>query len=286
MSLALPSPIRSRRPCTGPLASLAAWVGSDRTDAAPAADAAGRSSGAEPPGLLWASVGDPESLLWEAEAGRIVRCRYGEASPCRIDVLVDEAGLPMAWWQHQWGADCDGQALPLPYAIAHQAFYTGGERPLGAMPFACSGEQAMDALAAAARRDPLDYRLALLATAGRPRRVLERVAITGAWTGPRAGQGVALVQWGGAVVAVVARWPDPAHLDGSGPWLAAVVDAAGANGQDGTLTALAALGLPLACVERMPPRAGQMTVTAAALHTAVLAAALAATANARRAQGG
>lgn len=283
MSLALSSPIRSRHSCHG---RLAAWVAADRAEAVPAVGVQGGSSGGEPPGLLWASLGDPESLLWEAEAGRIVRCRYGEEGSCRIDVLLDEGGFPMAWWQHQRDAACDGQALPLPYAIAHQAFYTGGERPPGAMPFAWTSEQAVDVLAAAAGRDPLDYRLALLATAGRSRRVLERAAVTTAWTGARAGQGVALVRWGGAVVAVVARLPDPAQPEGSGPWLAAVIDDAGTGGQERTLTALASLGLPLACVEYLAPRAGQMAVAGAALRTAVLAAALAATANARRTQGG
>ncbi len=239
------------------------------------------------PGVLWACMGDAESMLWDAPAGRVVRRQFGvppgapgEPALCRIDAMVDAGGLPLAWWQHQCGPARDPAALPLPYGIAHQSFYAGDAGRESAMPFALYAEMFVDELAHAARRDPLDFRLALLAPASRQRRVLERAAQLGGWTLALPDQppcGVALVQWGGLVVAMVGRL----RQDGHGASLTAVVDGRIAGDADRALRALAALGTPMLNVEFTGSHDGMVRASASALQMAVLVASLAAVANAR-----
>lgn len=239
------------------------------------------------PGVLWACLGDAESMLWDAAPGRVVRRQFGlphgasgEPALCRIDAMVDASGLPLAWWQHQCGPARDPAALPLPYGIAHQSYYAGDTGRESAMPFALYAEMFVDVLAHAARRDPLDFRLAMLAPDSRQRRVLERAARLGDWATARKQQppcGVALVQWVGLVVAMVARLRD----DGHGAGLVAVVDGRIAGDGDRAVRALAALGTPMLNIEFTGGHDGMVRASASALQMAVLVASLASVANAR-----
>jgi hypothetical protein len=239
------------------------------------------------PGVLWACMGDAESMLWDAPAGRVVRRQFGvpqgadgEPALCRIDAMVDAGGLPLAWWQHQCGPARDPAALPLPYGIAHQSYYADDMGRESAMPFALYAEMFVDELAHQARRDPLDFRLAMLAPASRQRRALERAAQLGGWSTARGQQppcGVALVQWGGLVVAMVGRLRD----DGHGAGLVAVVDGRVEGDGDRALRALAALGTPMLNIEFTGGHDGMVRASASALQMAVLVASLASVANAR-----
>lgn len=152
--------------------------------------------------------GDAESLLWEAPAAEVVRAAYGQAacaSPeALIDVRLDLRGFPLAWWQYQRHAS---RPLHWPYEVPHGAWYAGeGPTRAGpgpAWPWALGAERLLDRLAARAGRDPIDYRLALLAPGALEARALHALAARLAAQALPAG-GVAVLRAGRLAVAAAA----------------------------------------------------------------------------------
>jgi isoquinoline 1-oxidoreductase beta subunit len=104
-------------------------------------------------------------------------------------------GRPVAWWQRIVGPELALDGVDMPYAIANfhdervkcdPGIPTGPWRSVGASQNAFVIESFIDELAHAAGRDPLAYRLDLLAASPRHRRVLELAAEQSGWAQPPA----------------------------------------------------------------------------------------------------
>jgi len=108
-------------------------------------------------------VGDAEGRLWNAPRSRVVRrsLRSG-ALRNEVHVLLDSAGLPLAWWQRCSGAPLASPRWSLPYAVPHFTLYT-----IDGAPHGLGVEALIDELAQAAGFTPLGYRQALMPVTGR-----------------------------------------------------------------------------------------------------------------------
>ncbi len=193
--------------------------------------------------------GVPIRLLWTREDD-VRHDFYRPANHHALRAALGADGLPVAWAHHvvapsiisrfipgyvpQFVAHLGGPlkggidetavegARDLPYGIPDlEVRYTQADlgvpvgfwRAVGHTHTAFAVECFVDELAAAAGRDPVAYRLALLAQAPRHRRVLEAVAERAGWSTPApagVGRGVALHESFGSVCAQVAE----VRLDG------------------------------------------------------------------------
>ena len=162
----------------------------------------------------------PVKLIW-SRAEDTVQGWYRPAVSTRITAALGDNGLPLAWSQvFIEGRSGRSIAYPIPYDIPHQLFEevaapnhvrTGSLRSVNSTQHAFWRESFIDELAQAAARDPLEYRLSLLASDARARRVLQMVAEHSNWGRalPQGwGRGVALhMEYGTALAEVVeASW--------------------------------------------------------------------------------
>jgi hypothetical protein len=108
-------------------------------------------------------VGDAEGLLWGAPPSRVVRrtMRCG-ALRNEVHVLLDPAGLPLAWWQRCSGAPAVSPPWTLPYAVRHLTLHAIDGQPHG-----LGVEALIDELAQASGFTPLGFRQAMNPMTGR-----------------------------------------------------------------------------------------------------------------------
>jgi isoquinoline 1-oxidoreductase beta subunit len=162
----------------------------------------------------------PVKLIW----GRDEDTAQGWYRPLvstRITAALGTDGLPLAWSEvFIEGRPGRSIAYPIPYEIPHQLFEEisapnhvrkGPLRSVNATQHGFWRESFVDELAHAAKRDPLEYRLALLRNNPRARRVLEEVAARSKWKEPLppgVGRGVALhIEYESVIAQVVeASW--------------------------------------------------------------------------------
>ncbi|HFC54080.1 MAG TPA: xanthine dehydrogenase family protein molybdopterin-binding subunit [Gammaproteobacteria bacterium] len=130
----------------------------------------------------------PVRLLWPREE-EIQHGYYRPASLHRMRAGLDQQGMPLAW--HQLAVGAGGFRSPY-YSIPakggdtlklESGVPTGSWRSVGSSYNAFVIEGFVDELAAAAGRDPLDYRLALLEDEPRFRAVIELAAEKAGWGG-------------------------------------------------------------------------------------------------------
>jgi len=140
---------------------------------------------------------------------------YRPAHAMRLQASLDARGCPAAWTMQIAGSEAALEGIALPYAIpdlreehveVDSPLPTGYWRSVGASNNAFAIESFIDELASHAKRDPLDYRLRLLAKAPRHAAVLRCAAEHARWGAPLkggSGRGVAVYESFGAVVAQV-----------------------------------------------------------------------------------
>jgi isoquinoline 1-oxidoreductase beta subunit len=158
-------------------------------------------------------VKHPVKVIWSREED-IQHDMYRPYFYDRVRAGVDEQGMPVAWLHHLTGSSVLGRFLPPafnngfdsetvdgadapPYAFkAIQVDYTRHEPPhiptafwrgVGPTHNVFVVESFIDELAAAAKADPLQYRLALLTHNPRAENVLKLAAQKANWQGPRNG---------------------------------------------------------------------------------------------------
>jgi isoquinoline 1-oxidoreductase beta subunit len=162
----------------------------------------------------------PIKLIWSREEDTAQGC-YRPLVSTRITAALGADGLPSAWSEvFIEGRPGRSIAYPIPYEIPHQLFEEvsapnhirqGPLRSVNATQHGFWRESFMDELAHAARRDPLEYRLALLKNDPRARRVLEEISTRSNWGQPLStgvGRGVALhIEYESVIAQVVeASW--------------------------------------------------------------------------------
>jgi hypothetical protein len=112
-------------------------------------------------------VGDAEGLLWSAPRSRVVqRSIRSGALRNEVHVLLDAAGLPLAWWQRCSGAPLASPPWSLPYAVPHLTLHA-----IDGAPHGLGVEALIDELAQAAGFSPLGYRQALMLMTGHKSRI-------------------------------------------------------------------------------------------------------------------
>ena len=158
-------------------------------------------------------VKHPVKVIWSREED-IQHDMYRPYFYDRVRAGVDEQGMPVAWFHHLTGSSVLGRFLPPafnngfdsetvdgaeapPYAFkAIRVDYTRHEPPriptafwrgVGPTHNVFVVESFIDELAAAAKTDPLAYRLALLKENPRAEAVLKLAAQKAGWKGPRSG---------------------------------------------------------------------------------------------------
>jgi isoquinoline 1-oxidoreductase beta subunit len=133
----------------------------------------------------------PVQVVW-TRADDIQHDRYRPAHSALLRAGLDRDGSPLVWWQRLAGHPYALEMSAVPYAIPHlreehverrSILPVGYWRGVGAVQNAFVIESFVDELAAHAGRDPLDYRLVLLADS-RQARVLTRAAEACGWGGP------------------------------------------------------------------------------------------------------
>lgn len=179
------------------------------------------------------AVGAPVKLVWSREED-VRHDFYRPAAMARFDAGLDADGMPMAWearlacpsimtrvfpdWVKE-GVDPSSVegASGIPYGIANQRVEyvmtdtgvpVGFWRSVGSSQNAFFVQSFLDELAHAAGKDPLDYRLRLLGSKPRYRKVLETAAKAAGWGTPApAGRfrGLALHDSFGSIVGEVAE---------------------------------------------------------------------------------
>jgi isoquinoline 1-oxidoreductase subunit beta len=182
--------------------------------------------------------GVPVQLLWSREED-IQHDVYRPMALAQLRCALDGEGGIRAWYYRGVGQSCTqgltGRLLPwaasdlmkdkttaegafgLPYAmasrrvehvLAHQPVPVGFWRSVGHSYTAFFVEGFLDEVAHAAKRDPYEFRRALLAGAPRFRRVLEAAAQAAGWGAPlppRTGRGIAIAESFRSIVAQVAE---------------------------------------------------------------------------------
>jgi isoquinoline 1-oxidoreductase beta subunit len=159
--------------------------------------------------------GRPVQVVW-TRADDLRHDRYRPAHAVSLRAGLDRMGSPLVWWQRLAGPGFALEMSAVPYAIPHireehversSVLPIGYWRGVGATQNAFVIESFVDELAASAERDPLEYRLALVADP-RHARVLSRVAEAFGWGGPLPhgrGRGIALYASFGSCVAQAAE---------------------------------------------------------------------------------
>ncbi|MGO4740146.1 molybdopterin cofactor-binding domain-containing protein [Bosea sp. 2KB_26] len=177
---------------------------------------------------------DPIKVVWSREED-IQHDMYRPYYYDRISAGLDRQGMPVAWSHRIAGSSIMARYFPsavkdgvdpdavegaaeIPYAIANRhvdyvrveppGIPTAFWRGVGPTHNVYVVESFIDELAAAAKKDPVDYRRALLAGNPRALHVLERAAQKAGWAtplGPRQGRGIALSQSFGSYLAEVAE---------------------------------------------------------------------------------
>ena len=142
---------------------------------------------------------------------------YRPAVTSRFRGSLGTDGAPLAWVNDYTTVDDADDEAHIVYAVPHQAYRavklaspvpTGAWRSVESSWHGFFIESFIDELAHEARRDPLEYRRALLAQKPRHLAVLNLAADKAGWTAPRdpgVGRGIALVECFGTIVAEVAE---------------------------------------------------------------------------------
>lgn len=142
---------------------------------------------------------------------------YRPAVTSRFRGSLSADGTPLAWVNDYTTIDDANAEAQIVYKVPHQAYRavkvaspvpTGSWRSVESSWHGFFVESFIDELAHEARRDPLEYRRALLAQKPRHLAVLNLAADKAGWTAPRdsgVGRGIALVEAFGTVVAQVAE---------------------------------------------------------------------------------
>ncbi|MGH6735040.1 MAG: molybdopterin cofactor-binding domain-containing protein [Methyloceanibacter sp.] len=179
-------------------------------------------------------VEGPVKIIWSREED-IQHGMYRPYFYDRLDAGLDSNGIPVAWSHRicgssviaRWASPAfkDGYdfdtvdgALEMPYAIPNvrlqyvrhepQGIPTAFWRSVGPSHNIFVVESFIDECAAATKKDPLDYRRALLAKSPRALAVLELAAEKAGWGGPlpeRSGRGIAVQTVFGTFMAQVAE---------------------------------------------------------------------------------
>ena len=176
----------------------------------------------------------PVKLIWSREED-MAHDYYRPAVLARMHSVVDTEGLPRSWASHFTGAPfLDALAATPIYSIeapdirveaAPVHLRTGSWRSVASSQHGFFMESFVDELAHAARRNPLEYRSALLRDKPRHLATLQRAAAMAGWdTPPPAGRarGIAIVEAFGTICAQVAE----VGLDAAGTIRVYRVDAA------------------------------------------------------------
>ncbi|AMO24091.1 xanthine dehydrogenase family protein molybdopterin-binding subunit [Ramlibacter solisilvae] len=166
----------------------------------------------------------PVKLIWSREED-FAQGAYRPAVTTRIEATVDDKGQVQAWRQRFIDTpELINEGFPLPYAIANQRIEAvaapthvryGAWRSVAHSQHGFFTESFVDELAAAAKKDPLEFRRMHLPPGSRHRRVLDEVAQRAGWGTPLPtghARGIALVESFGSVVAEVIE----ASVDASG----------------------------------------------------------------------
>ena len=184
--------------------------------------------------LIGKQLSHPVKVIWSREED-IQHDMYRPYYYDRIAAGLDDKGMPVAWSHRiagsaiyarffpplfKDGVDADGVdgAVNLPYAIANQrvefarvepaAIPTAFWRGVGPTHNIYVVESFIDELAAAASKDPVEYRRALLQNNPRALYVLDRAAELSGWgkpLGERRGRGISLQQTFGTFMSQVAE---------------------------------------------------------------------------------
>jgi len=156
----------------------------------------------------------PVQVIW-TRADDLQHDKYRPTHAMRLWASLDDKGLPAAWMMRIAGSEFALEGIEMPYAIpalreehvkVRSPLPTGYWRSVGASNNAFGVECFIDELAARAGRDPLEYRLALLAKAPRHSAVLRAAAERAGWGAPLpagSGRGLAVYESFGSVVAQV-----------------------------------------------------------------------------------
>lgn len=154
----------------------------------------------------------PVKMIWSREED-FAQGTYRPALATRIRAALGSDGQPTAWSQLFVNAPGRNEAFLIPYSIPNQSIRsvpmpghvrTGSWRSVAHTQHGFWTESFIDELAAAAGRDPFEYRRDLLPAGSRHRRVLETVAEKAGWGTPLpsgVGRGIALVESFGTVAA-------------------------------------------------------------------------------------
>ena len=160
------------------------------------------------------ALGVPVQVVW-TRADDLQHDFYRPAHAARLQAGLGENGLPAAWLMRVAGPELALDGIDMPYAVPRlreqhvvvaSPLPTGPWRSVGASNNAFAIECFVDELAQRAGRDPLEYRLALLAKAPRHAAVLRLAAERAGWGAPieaDRGRGIAVYQSFGSVVAQV-----------------------------------------------------------------------------------
>ncbi len=158
----------------------------------------------------------PVNLIWSREED-MTQDNYRNASVARMKAGLDPSGRPVAWL-HEFAEKHDPvEATWISYGIPNRAArYAVDTDPIPFGPWRSvdnsvhgfSIESFVDELAAAAGRDPFEYRRELLSDAPRHKAVLEAVAQMSGWGTPAAkgrARGISLKESFNTIVAQVAE---------------------------------------------------------------------------------
>ncbi len=160
------------------------------------------------------ALGSAVQVVW-TRADDLQHDFYRPAHAARMQASLAENGLPAAWRVRVAGPELALDGINVPYAVpglreerveVASPLPTGPWRSVGASNNAFAIECFIDELAHRAGRDPLEYRLALLANAPRHAAVLRLAAARAGWGAPLEpgrGRGVAVYESFGSVVAQV-----------------------------------------------------------------------------------
>jgi isoquinoline 1-oxidoreductase beta subunit len=184
--------------------------------------------------LIGKQLNHPVKVIWSREED-IQHDMYRPYYYDRLSAGLDDKGMPVTWTHRiagsaivarffptlfKDGVDIDGVdgAVDLPYAIANQrvefarvepaAIPTSWWRGVGPTHNIYVVESFIDELAAAANKDPVEYRRALLQNNPRALHVLNRAAELSGWgtpLGERRGRGISLQQTFGTFMSQVAE---------------------------------------------------------------------------------
>ncbi|HEY8507608.1 MAG TPA: molybdopterin cofactor-binding domain-containing protein [Steroidobacteraceae bacterium] len=163
----------------------------------------------------------PVKLIWTREEDTAQGC-YRPLVSTHISAAIGVDGLPFAWSQvYIEGRPGRSIPYPLPYSVPHQSWEEvaaphhvrrGPFRSVNHTQHTFWRESFVDELAHAAKRDPLEYRVAMLGANARAREVIAALAERAEWSKPLPpghGRGFALSTDYGSIIAlaVEASWP-------------------------------------------------------------------------------